>query len=288
MPKRSRSGTEGDLSRCVARRQGDGNASSRNWSPALEPATRRSHRRRRFPGPPAPAAPGASRDRPALATSAMLISLNRTGSEKDMRHVVIDLSGSGVTYKPGDSLGVFARRIAAAGPVRARSTGLPAARKWSLPTAMPCRCARRCCARSHIARPSDDCCSCWPSALSMATEAAAPGTGARRGAGALDEADLLDLLLAFPSVTPSLPGHPEVARSACSRASTRSPPRPGPSRRGPPHRSASSARTTRRAAAQGRRLLPFWPTASSPATKVRVFVHRSHGFRAARPTTTRR
>ena len=33
--------------------------------------------------------------------------LNREGSKKDTRHVVIDLAGSGLTYKPGDALGVY-------------------------------------------------------------------------------------------------------------------------------------------------------------------------------------
>ena len=34
--------------------------------------------------------------------------LNRDGSSKDTRHLVIDIAGSGLTYKVGDSLGVFA------------------------------------------------------------------------------------------------------------------------------------------------------------------------------------
>ncbi|HTL52029.1 MAG TPA: sulfite reductase subunit alpha [Planctomycetota bacterium] len=34
--------------------------------------------------------------------------LNKDGSSKDTRHLVIDIAGSGMTYKVGDSLGVFA------------------------------------------------------------------------------------------------------------------------------------------------------------------------------------
>lgn len=34
--------------------------------------------------------------------------LNKDGSSKDTRHLVIDIAGSGLTYKVGDSLGVFA------------------------------------------------------------------------------------------------------------------------------------------------------------------------------------
>jgi sulfite reductase (NADPH) flavoprotein alpha-component len=33
--------------------------------------------------------------------------LNLPGSEKDTRHVALDLTGSGLTYKPGDALGVY-------------------------------------------------------------------------------------------------------------------------------------------------------------------------------------
>ena len=35
------------------------------------------------------------------------VRLNAHGSEKDTRHVALDLAGSGLTYKPGDALGVY-------------------------------------------------------------------------------------------------------------------------------------------------------------------------------------
>ncbi len=35
--------------------------------------------------------------------------LNRNGSSKDVRHLVIDIGGSGLSYKAGDSLGVYPR-----------------------------------------------------------------------------------------------------------------------------------------------------------------------------------
>ena len=34
--------------------------------------------------------------------------LNKDGSSKDTRHLVVDIAGSGLTYKVGDSLGVYA------------------------------------------------------------------------------------------------------------------------------------------------------------------------------------
>ncbi len=59
--------------------------------------------------PPKHAATASSYNR-ANPFPARLISasrLNRPGSSKDTRHVTIDLGGSGLSYKPGDALGVF-------------------------------------------------------------------------------------------------------------------------------------------------------------------------------------
>ena len=47
------------------------------------------------------------RQNPFLACIKTVDRLNQEGSEKDTRHVVIDLSGSGLVYEPGDSLGVY-------------------------------------------------------------------------------------------------------------------------------------------------------------------------------------
>ena len=69
---------------------------------------------------PAPAAPaqqaepvkqagqrGYSRDVPAEAVFRSATRLNAAGSEKDTRHVVIDISASGLSYAPGDSFGLY-------------------------------------------------------------------------------------------------------------------------------------------------------------------------------------
>jgi sulfite reductase (NADPH) flavoprotein alpha-component len=65
-------------------------------------------------GKPAPVAPGGAgtgkahgRDHPFPARLRSCVRLNGPGSEKDTRHVVLDLKGSGLTYKPGDALGVY-------------------------------------------------------------------------------------------------------------------------------------------------------------------------------------
>ena len=55
-----------------------------------------------------PAAPsGYSKDNPFPARLREARLLNQPGTAKETRHFVVDLSGSGLTYKAGDSLGVF-------------------------------------------------------------------------------------------------------------------------------------------------------------------------------------
>ena len=53
------------------------------------------------------AAPGRSRDAPVEAVFRSAARLNGPGSEKDTRHVVLDVAGCGIDYAPGDSFGLF-------------------------------------------------------------------------------------------------------------------------------------------------------------------------------------
>lgn len=56
---------------------------------------------------PADAAAAYSKDRPFLARISENRFLNKPGSAKETRHFVVDLRGSGLRYKAGDSLGIF-------------------------------------------------------------------------------------------------------------------------------------------------------------------------------------
>lgn len=61
-------------------------------------------------GPAAAAVPeplGYNRKQPVMAKQVAARALNREGSERDTRHVVIDIAASGLAYEPGDALGVF-------------------------------------------------------------------------------------------------------------------------------------------------------------------------------------
>src|SRR6185295_8024074 len=151
-------------------------------------------------------APVGSRDRPALATLVDAHPLNRPGSEKDVRHVVFDLSTTDLAYEAGDSLGVYARknpqlvqavldRLGASGEEIVAFDG----------EALPLR--QVLLAKVDIARPSDECLE-FLASRAFNEEDVRGLIALTRGEGKpeLVEADLLDLLMAFPSVMPSLPG----------------------------------------------------------------------------------
>jgi sulfite reductase (NADPH) flavoprotein alpha-component len=195
------SGAEADLGRCVP----GGKETQRKLKEllaALEPL--------RDGAPVAPmakaAAPVGSRDRPALATLVDAHPLNRPGSAKDVRHVVFDLSATDLTYEAGDSLGVFARknpqlvqavldRIGATGDEMVAFDG----------EALPLR--QVLLSKVDIARPSDECMEFLATRAFDGEEALKLQALARgEGPAELAEADLLDLLMAFPSVMPALPG----------------------------------------------------------------------------------
>jgi len=152
------------------------------------------------------ASPLGSRDRPALATLIDAYPLSRAGSQKDVRHVVLDLSATDLTYEAGDSLGVFARkapqlvqavldRLGATGEEMVAFDG----------EALPLR--QVLLGKVDIARPSDECMlflaeRAFDGEEALALQALSRGEGRPE----LADADLLDLLMAFPSVMPSLPG----------------------------------------------------------------------------------
>ncbi len=159
---------------------------------------------------PAPAIKTASalgtRERPALATLVDAHPLTRSGSDKDVRHVVLDLSTTDLSYEAGDSLGVYARKNPQL--VQAVLDRLGASGEEMVAfddEALPLR--QVLLSKVDISRPSDE------SMEFLASRAFSENDVRQlielsRGEGPphLAEADLLDLLMAFPSVMPSLPG----------------------------------------------------------------------------------
>ena len=61
----------------------------------------------------APATSTYTKDNPFPARLTENRLLNKPGSGKETRHYVVDIAGSGLGYKVGDSLGVFATNRAA-------------------------------------------------------------------------------------------------------------------------------------------------------------------------------
>ncbi len=128
------------------------------------------------------------------------------GSAKDVRHVVLDLADSGLRYQPGDSLGLLCPNDPAL--VEACLAALGAAGDEAVPCpdgqARPLREAFA----SHlaIARPLDRTLDLLAASARDKREAAALRALADGEDGAEPaDADLLDLLDAFPSARPPLP-----------------------------------------------------------------------------------
>ncbi|UPY36251.1 sulfite reductase subunit alpha [Sediminicoccus sp. KRV36] len=142
------------------------------------------------------AAPVAAK--PRGETTRLLASERLTGaaSGKDVRRIVLDLSGTGITYAPGDSLGVVVRNDPEL--VQACLTRLNAQGDDALREALS--------VERDIARPLDRTLDLLAGAARDPREGAALRKLADGDDGAEPaEADLLDLLEAFPSA------HPPVA-----------------------------------------------------------------------------
>lgn len=117
--------------------------------------------------------------------------LTGAGSAKDVRHVVLDLAGSGLAYQPGDSLGVVVQNDPALVDAVMAALGAEAGLRGVL------------LAEKDIARPLDRTLDLLAGAARDAREAAM----LRKLTDGDDdaeprEADLLDLLAAFPSARP--------------------------------------------------------------------------------------
>jgi sulfite reductase (NADPH) flavoprotein alpha-component len=195
------SGAEADLGRCVPGGK-ETQRKLKEMTAALEPL------RGAAAATPVAAPPAAlgTRARPALVTLVDAYPLTRPGSDKDVRHVVFDLSTTDLSYETGDSLGVYARknpqlvqavldRLGASGEEMVAFDG----------DALPLR--QVLLAKVDIARPSDECLEFLASrAFSEDDVRQLIALSRGEGPAALAEADLLDVLLAFPSVMPSLPG----------------------------------------------------------------------------------
>jgi sulfite reductase (NADPH) flavoprotein alpha-component len=74
---------------------------------------------------PKPAPQPGTRDAPVEAIFRAATRLNGKASDKDTRHVVFDLAGSGLTYEPGDAFGLYAKNDRALAEAVRMALGVP-------------------------------------------------------------------------------------------------------------------------------------------------------------------
>jgi sulfite reductase (NADPH) flavoprotein alpha-component len=158
-------------------------------------------------------APVAAVPAPAAATPARPIGkpvrvlsaepLTRAGSAKDVRHVVIDLAASGLSYDPGDSIGISAHNDSDLVAACINMLGVAGTLSVPCPDGIDRPLAEALTSHLDIARPLDR----TLDLLAMVATDARQAAALRRLADGEDDAqpadaDLLDLLEAFPSARP--------------------------------------------------------------------------------------
>lgn len=212
------------------------------------------------------AEPAYNRSRPFPARLRASDALNGPGSRKDTRHVVISLAGSGLTYKPGDALGVVPENCPELVDELLRA--LHAGNRDDLREALLLERA--------LGRPSDD---LIERLVECATDPdeAAHLTRLRDGEDDwIDTADLLDVLL----------HHPSARMEADEFISLLSPVQPrlysiSSSLRAHPeevHLTVAVVRYTKNDRSRKGVASTFLAERVSPGAEVRVFVHPSHRF----------
>ncbi|HUJ98943.1 MAG TPA: sulfite reductase subunit alpha [Stellaceae bacterium] len=264
-------GAESSFSRCVP----GGKETARALKELMEQA------------PTAPTLPAAAATPPAAASSTraptsarfgMARPLNGSGSEKDTRHVVFDIAESGLSYEVGDSFGVQAANcpelvaavIEQLGAKPTDEVDCPDGTRRSLVEALTLAC--------DIGRPSD--------AAVEVLASRAPDYGESQRLQALaegypgaqpEDADLLDLLLAFPSARPPLQElvsaldllQPRLYSIASSPAAVA----------GEVHLTVAAVRYKKRGRLRKGIASTFLAERAAERAEVPVFIQPAHGFR---------
>jgi sulfite reductase (NADPH) flavoprotein alpha-component len=267
-------GEEKSLTRCVP----GGKATSRKLKELLASGLETTTPLPAAAASPPAQAPPASSDKPFIATFRGAACLNGPRSEKETRHVILAGAGGSVDYEVGDSLGVVARNAAELVTAIIERLGAtpdtpvlsPDGTEHPLMEALSETC--------EIRRPSDQAIEVLASRAldreeSVVLQAMAEGYP---GAGP-EDADLLDLLDAFPSARPPLselisaldPLQPRLYSIASS-------PRHVP---GEVHLAVAAVRYERRARRRYGVASTFLADRVSVGNAIKVFVRPSHGFR---------
>jgi sulfite reductase (NADPH) flavoprotein alpha-component len=204
--------------------------------------------------------------------------LNGDGSEKDTRHVVLRLDAAKLAYEVGDSFGVHAANcpelvdgvIERLGARGADDVDCPDGTRRSLREALTLVC--------DIARPSDEAVEVLASRApdhgeSQRLQALAEGyPGAQP-----EDADLLDLLLAFPSARP--PVQELVSALAVLRPRLYSIASSPKMVRGEVHLTVAAVRYEKHGRRRKGVASTFLADRAAPGAAVPAFIQRAHGFR---------
>lgn len=203
--------------------------------------------------------------------------LNGEGSAKDTRHVVFDLSGTGLVYAPGDAFGLFAPVDPALADELLDVLGAEGDRAVEFEGARyPLR--EMLGARLDVARPGDD-------VVELLIEHAADETdraGLRKILDGAEDAqladpDLLDLLRAFPSARPPLDELLASLEDLQPRLySIASSPRAHP---GEVHLTVGVVRYARNGRDRQGVASTFLAERLTAGAKLKAFVQPAHGFR---------
>ena len=205
------------------------------------------------------------------------VPLNGAGSEKDTREIVLGLAGLGLSYRVGDSLGVHATNcpelvagvVECLGAVPGLEVDCPDGTRRDLREALLSVC--------DVARPSDEAIEVLASRAHQPEEADAlqamaegyPGSGP-------EDADLLDLLLAFPSARPPIQELVSALGVLQPRLySIASSPKASPDAA---HLTVAAVRFKRRERLRKGVASIFLAERASRGTTVPVFVQPAHGF----------
>ena len=228
--------------------------------------------------PVAPAKASHGRHNPYPARLLSCTPLNRPGSDKDTRHVVLDLKGGGVTYKVGDSLGICPENCPDAVQWILEALDASGAEKVSAPDGSLVPLSDALLRHYTITQPSPDLLALLAETATDAVERAALRALAddADGAGLAGE-EVLDLLTHYRSARPSLerfataltPLRPRLYSISSSPAA----------HAGEVHLTVGLVRFVNARGRQCRGVAStFLGERVRPGQKVRVFVQPSHAF----------
>lgn len=201
-------GTEKDLTRCVpggkdTARQVKKIVKQADENDATPPASDSAPAATAAPADPQ-APPSWSRDNPFPAPAVSVAKLTGDRSAKDVRFVSLSIAGSGIDYKVGDSLGVYAKNCYENVDALVRLTGYSGGEPVTLPDGRPSNFREALISHCDIDTPSDE---LYELLADRATDAKDQAQLANALAdkpvdGLLDQPRVIDVLARFRSAAP--------------------------------------------------------------------------------------